>query len=78
MTQPEAQSRVDKAFADANAAVSKARHSAVILAFMISASLMIGAAVAWIAAAEGGKHRDASIWHEFWRRWEVDRRFVIR
>jgi hypothetical protein len=78
IAQAEAESRVDKAFVDSNAAISRARHSAVILAFMIGASLMIGAAVAWLAAAAGGKHRDRSIWHEFWRRWEVDRQFFIR
>jgi hypothetical protein len=74
----EAENRVAKAFVDSNTAISKARHSAVILAFMIGASLLIGAAVAWLAAAAGGRHRDGSIWHEFWRRWEVDRLFFIR
>jgi hypothetical protein len=78
VAQAEAESRVDKAFVDSNAAISRARHSAVILAFMIGASLMIGAAIAWLAAAAGGKHRDRSIRHEFWRRWEVDRLFFIR
>jgi hypothetical protein len=78
IAQAEAESRVDKAFVDSNTAISRARQSAVILAFMIGASLMIGAAVAWLAAAAGGKHRDRSVWHEFWRRWEVDRLFFIR
>jgi hypothetical protein len=78
VAQPEAEARVDKAFADSNTAVSRARRGAVILAFMIGTSLIIGAAIAWLAAAAGGKHRDRSIWHEFWRRWEVDRLFFIR
>lgn len=78
VTPPEAEVRVDKAFVDSITAISRARRSAVILAFMIGASLMIGAAVAWLAATAGGKHRDDSIWHEFWRRWEVDRLFFIR
>jgi hypothetical protein len=78
VAQSEAEVRVDKAFGDSNTAISRARRGAVILAFMIGASLMIGAVVVWLAAAAGGKHRDDSIWHEFWRRWEVDRLFFIR
>ncbi len=78
LAQPEAEARVDKAFADSRAAISRTRRGAVILAFMIGASLMIGAVVAWLAAAAGGKHRDGSITHEFWHRWEVDRLFFIR
>jgi hypothetical protein len=45
---------------------------------MIGASLMVGAAIAWLAAAAGAKHRDGSIIHHFWHRWEVDRLFFIR
>ncbi len=78
LAQPEAEARVDKAFADAKTAISRARRGMVILAFMIGASLMVGAAVAWLAAAEGGKHRDGSITHEFWHRWEVNRLFFVR
>lgn len=59
-------------------AVAKARHSAVILAFMVGASLLLGAAVAWLAAAAGGQHRDSGVALDFWQRWEVDRGFIIR
>ena len=45
---------------------------------MIAASLMLGAAVAWLAAAFGGHHRDNAVAHRFWQRWEVDRMFFIR
>src|SRR5467141_4604474 len=58
LAQPEAEARVDKAFADSKTAISRARRGMVILAFMIGASRMIGGAVAWLAAAAGGKHRD--------------------
>jgi hypothetical protein len=75
---PDAESRVNQAVAQASAAVGKARRGAVILAFMIGASLMVGAAVAWLAAAAGGQHRDGAVAHHFWRRWEVDRMFFIR
>jgi hypothetical protein len=78
LTQPEAEARVDKTFGDSKTAVSRARRGAVILAFMIGASLLVGAVVAWLAAAAGGKQRDGSITPEFWHRWEVNRLFVIR
>ena len=57
---------------------AKARRSAVILAFMVGASLLLGAAVAWLAAAAGGQHRDSGVALDFWQRWEVDRTFLIR
>jgi hypothetical protein len=78
LAQPQAEARVDKAFADSKATISRARRVVVILAFMIGASAMIGAAIAWLAAAAGGKHRDGSITHDFWHRWEVNRLFFIR
>ena len=78
LAQPEAEARVDKAFADSKTAISRARRGMVILAFMIGASRMIGGAVAWLAAAAGGKHRDGSITHDFWHRWEVNRLFFVR
>jgi hypothetical protein len=74
----DAEGRVNQTVAQANEAISRARHSAVVLGFMIAASLMLGLAVAWIAAAAGGQHRDTAVSHHFWRRWEVDRFFVIR
>ena len=45
---------------------------------MIASSLMLGAAVAWLAASAGGQHRDNSVAHGFWRHWDVDRMFFIR
>jgi hypothetical protein len=74
----DAEGRVNQAIVQADEAISRARHSAVVLGFMIAASLMLGLAIAWIAAAAGGQHRDTATSHYFWRRWEVDRFFVIR
>jgi hypothetical protein len=74
----EADGRVTQTVNKSRDAVSKARRSAVILAFMVAASLLVGAAVAWLAAAAGGQHRDGGIVLHFWRRWEVDRSFMIR
>jgi hypothetical protein len=56
--QPEAQQRVVQVLADARAAASQARRSAVILGFSLAAALLAGAAAAWLAAGVGGKHRD--------------------
>jgi hypothetical protein len=72
---PNAERRVDKVIGEANDAIARARHGAVILAFMIACSLILGMAVAWLAAASGGQHRDGTVNHQFWRRWEVDRTF---
>jgi hypothetical protein len=55
---PEADKRVDAAIAQTRDNISKARRSAVILAFMAGAAALIGAAVAWFAADAGGRHRD--------------------
>jgi hypothetical protein len=74
----DADSRVTQIVNKSRDAVAKARRSAVVLAFMVGASLLLGAAIAWLAAAAGGQHRDGGITLNFWRRWEVDRMFMIR
>ena len=58
LAQPDAERRVGEVIAAARKAVRRARASAVILAFMTAASLLLGAAVAWFAAGLGGRHRD--------------------
>jgi hypothetical protein len=78
LAQPEAEHRVDQAIGQAKDAIAKARHGTVILTFMIGCSLLLGLAVAWLAAAAGGQHRDGALVHHFWRRWEVDKAFLIR
>ena len=78
LAQPDAERRADEVIAKANDAISRARRGAVILAFMIACSLMLGMATAWLAAALGGQHRDGAVAHPFWRRWEVDHTFMIR
>ncbi len=75
---PEAEARVQRAITQAAEAIKRARSAAVILAFMIAASLMLGAAAAWLGSTSGGQHRDGSVDHLFWRRREVDRRFFIQ
>ncbi len=78
LVQPEAERRVDQAIAQAKDAIAKARHGTVILTFMIACSLLLGLPAAWLAAVAGGQHRDGAVVHRFWRRWEVDRAFIIR
>ena len=78
LPQPDAEHRVDQVIAQAKDAIAKARRGTVILAFMIACSLLLGLPAAWLAAAAGGQHRDGAAIHGFWRRWEVDRAFIIR
>jgi hypothetical protein len=68
LSQPDAERRVTTVLAQAREAVSRARRSAVILAFMSAASLLLGAAVAWFAAGWGGRHRDSTTVPSFWMR----------
>jgi hypothetical protein len=55
---PEAEKRVDTIVSQARDNISKARRSAVIVAFMAGAAALLGAAIAWFAAVSGGEHRD--------------------
>jgi hypothetical protein len=57
---PDAERRVDNAIANAKTAIARSRRSAIIAAFSIAASLLLGAVVAWFAASEGGRHRDGA------------------
>jgi hypothetical protein len=41
--------------------IERARKTAVILAFMVGAAALLGAAVAWFAACAGGRDRDDSV-----------------
>jgi len=78
LSQPDAETRVGQAIAQSSDAIKRARRAAVVLAFMIGASLILGAAVAWLASTSAGQHRDGSVDHPFWRRFEVDRMFFVR
>ncbi len=52
-----ASTRVDRVIADARQELHRARVAAVLQAFMVAAGLLIGVAVAWYAAVEGGRDR---------------------
>ena len=64
---PDAERRVEEAITGARTAVQKARRSAVILGFATAASLLLGVAAAWYAAAAGGRERDGIAPSASWR-----------
>jgi predicted flap endonuclease-1-like 5' DNA nuclease len=57
---PEAEARVDQALATARTAAQNAKNAAVIMGFIVTASLLVSAAAAWWAATVGGTHRDSN------------------
>ena len=57
---PDAERRVDNIIASAKTAIARSRRSAIIAAFSVAASILLGAVVAWFAACEGGRHRDGA------------------
>lgn len=68
IAQPEAEKRIDDAFArltqakeTAKQAAERARKFGVLSAFLTAAALLVGAAAAWMAAQLGGKHRDEEL-----------------
>jgi len=61
LTGPDAERRVDNGIANAKTAIRRSRGSAIIAAFSIAASVLLGAVAAWFAACEGGRHRDGAM-----------------
>jgi len=71
VTPEEGQARVNRAIAESKDDIHKARVAAVLQAFMIAAGLLVGLAVAWFAASEGGREREVGyipVWDWSWRR----------
>jgi len=58
LAQPDAERRVNEVAAQAKENISRARRSAVIVAFTAAAAALLGAAVSWFAACAGGRVRD--------------------
>jgi hypothetical protein len=61
VSQADAEPRVSRAVAQVRDNANAARRTGVMVAFLAAASLAIGAAAAWAAAALGGRHRDEGI-----------------
>jgi hypothetical protein len=57
---PDVERRVDNIIASAKTAIVRSRRSAIIAAFSVATSILLGAVVAWFAACEGGRHRDGA------------------
>lgn len=65
---PEAATRVTQAFSELKTATDRIRKAGVVMGFLVAATLMVGAAVAWWAAGVGGEHRaQGTRWHAFAR-----------
>jgi hypothetical protein len=67
----DADARVNRVIAESKDEIHKGRVAAVLQAFMIGAALMLGLAVSWFAAEEGGREREANyipVWDWSWRR----------
>jgi len=58
VTAAEADDRVNRVIAEATDELRRARMAAVMQAFLIAAALLVGAAVAWFSAEEGGRDRE--------------------
>lgn len=54
----DADKRVTEVAATAKDNINRARRAGAILAFMVAAAALVGAAVAWFASTAGGRHRD--------------------
>jgi hypothetical protein len=54
----EADDRVNRIIAESKDEIHRARTAAVLEAFLIAAALLVGAAVAWFSAEEGGRDRE--------------------
>jgi hypothetical protein len=61
LTDDEAAQRVNESIQRADDALTKARHTAVLEAFMTAAALMLGAVVAWFASLSGGRDRERDV-----------------
>jgi hypothetical protein len=54
----DADKRVTEVAASAKDNIARARRASAILAFMVAAAALVGAATAWFAACAGGRHRE--------------------
>jgi len=77
----EARDRVNREIAASRDELHRARSAGVLQAFFVAAALFVGAAVAWFAACEGGREREAHLfplWDWSFRRRDYPRRDVPR
>ena len=68
---PDADARVNRAIAESKDEIHRGRVAAVLQAFMAAAALLVGFAISWFAASEGGREREAGyipVWDWSYRR----------
>ena len=75
ISEPDAETRTNTAIADSRDAIARTRHAAVLEAFMIGAALLLGAAIAWFSACEGGRERETEAVPKW--EWALRRRSTI-
>jgi hypothetical protein len=61
VAQADAQKRVSTAVQQVRDNANRTRRTGIMVAFLTAASLAVGAAAAWAAAALGGRHRDEGV-----------------
>jgi hypothetical protein len=66
----DADKRVMEVAGAAKEDIDRARHATAILAFMVAAAALVGAAVAWYAAVAAGRHREGLEAVPDWWSWE--------
>ena len=67
--QAEAEQRLDRLIDEARIAAEKARKFGILAAFLMAASLLVGAVASWWAAQLGGRHRDQGTVVSLLTRW---------
>lgn len=70
LPQADADKRVMEVAGAARENINRARRAAAILAFMVAAAALVGAAVAWFAAVAAGRHREGLDPVSDWWSWE--------
>ena len=81
MPPEEARDRVNREIAASRDELHRARSAGVLQAFFVAVALFVGAAVAWFAACEGGREREAHLlplWDWSFRRRDYPRRDAPR
>ena len=69
LSEADAQKRIDDSVAQLKAQANTARKYGILLAFLTTASLLIGAVAAWWAATAGGRHRNDGVDHSRLTTW---------
>jgi hypothetical protein len=70
LSQADADKRVTEVAGSAKENIDRARRAAAILAFMVAAAALVGAATAWYAAIAAGRHREGLEAVPDWWSWE--------